>query len=88
MIKSVLSDEEWSGFLNRLPVWQPTEEPIILIAPHPDDETLGALNRRYRRAFEPGCSIGALTRHLALICDQVEAMDIAPSAVFIARELM
>jgi len=42
--------------------------------------------RRYRRAFEPGCSIGVLTRHLASICDQVEAMDIAPSAVSSARE--
>jgi protein-L-isoaspartate O-methyltransferase len=41
--------------------------------------------RRYRRAFEPGCSIGVLTAHLARICDQVQAMDIAPSAVRIAR---
>jgi 2-polyprenyl-3-methyl-5-hydroxy-6-metoxy-1,4-benzoquinol methylase len=43
-------------------------------------------HRRYRRAFEPGCSIGILTRHLATLCDQVEAMDIAPSAVSRARE--
>jgi 2-polyprenyl-3-methyl-5-hydroxy-6-metoxy-1,4-benzoquinol methylase len=42
--------------------------------------------RRYRRAFEPGCSVGVLTRRLASICDQVEAMDIAPSAVLSARE--
>jgi len=42
-------------------------------------------HRRYRRAFEPGCSIGALTVYLAEICDEVEATDIAPSAVEHAR---
>ena len=28
--------------LNRLPHWKPSEAPILLIAPHPDDEILGA----------------------------------------------
>ena len=41
---------------------------------------------RYRRAFEPGCSIGVLTSRLATICDQVDAMDISPTAVRHARE--
>jgi cyclopropane fatty-acyl-phospholipid synthase-like methyltransferase len=36
---------------------------------------------RYKRAFEPGCSIGVLTERLASICDFVEAMDISPIAV-------
>jgi 2-polyprenyl-3-methyl-5-hydroxy-6-metoxy-1,4-benzoquinol methylase len=45
--------------------------------------TLG--NRRYCRAFEPGCSIGILTAQLAAFCDRVEAMDISPTAVARAR---
>jgi protein-L-isoaspartate O-methyltransferase len=48
--------------------------------------TAALTHRRYRRAFEPGCSVGVFTRHLALISDRVEAIDIAPSAVSSARE--
>ncbi|MGA7313857.1 MAG: SAM-dependent methyltransferase [Silvibacterium sp.] len=48
--------------------------------------TLRALgDRRYRHAFEPGCSIGILTAQLATVCDRVEAMDISPTAVARAR---
>jgi len=48
---------------------------------------LNALSpRQYGRAFEPGCSIGILTAFLAQICDQVEAIDISPTAVRRARE--
>lgn len=36
---------------------------------------------RYRRAFEPGCSIGVLTGLLAPRCDSLLACDIAPAAV-------
>jgi SAM-dependent methyltransferase len=43
--------------------------------------------RRFQRAFEPGCSIGILTRSLASFCDRVEAVDISPTAVERAREL-
>jgi SAM-dependent methyltransferase len=44
--------------------------------------TMAALpNERYRSAFEPGCSIGAVTELLAERCDRVVAMDVAPSAV-------
>ena len=51
------------------------------------ESILAALrNRHYGRAFEPGCSIGVLTERLAGICDRVEAMDIAPTAVEQARE--
>jgi SAM-dependent methyltransferase len=42
--------------------------------------------RRFARAFEPGCSIGVLTERLASICDRVEAMDISPTAVRRAQE--
>lgn len=42
--------------------------------------------RRYKRAFEPGCSIGILTRDLADLCDRVEAIDISSSAVARAQE--
>jgi SAM-dependent methyltransferase len=36
---------------------------------------------RYRRAFEPGCSIGVLTRMLAGRCDAVLSCDVAAGAV-------
>jgi SAM-dependent methyltransferase len=49
--------------------------------------TLRALDhRRYKRAFEPGCSIGILTARLAAICDHVDSIDISPTAVERARE--
>lgn len=38
-------------------------------------------NRRYRHAFEPGCSIGTLTEQLALRCDHVTAVDVADAAL-------
>ncbi|MEZ0351069.1 SAM-dependent methyltransferase [Mycobacterium sp. pR1184] len=38
-------------------------------------------NRRYRHAFEPGCSIGVLTARLAQRCDHVTAVDVADVAV-------
>lgn len=44
--------------------------------------TMAALPRaRYRRAFEPGCSIGVLTEQLAQRCDAVLATDISGSAL-------
>jgi SAM-dependent methyltransferase len=46
---------------------------------------LSLQGRRYRRAFEPGCSIGVLTAKLASICDEVEASDISATAVEMAR---
>ncbi|MET9256506.1 class I SAM-dependent methyltransferase [Streptomyces sp. NPDC003717] len=46
------------------------------------DLTVAALPRpRYRRAFEPGCSVGELTRRLAARCDAVLACDrVGPAA--------
>jgi SAM-dependent methyltransferase len=41
--------------------------------------------RRYRRAFEPGCSIGALTERLAECCDEVVAIDFSATAAGEAR---
>jgi SAM-dependent methyltransferase len=50
-------------------------------------EILSALDhRRYRRAFEPGCSIGILTARLASICEHIDAIDISPTAVRRARQ--
>lgn len=40
---------------------------------------------RYRRAFEPACSVGELTVRLAERCDQVVACDRVDSAVATAR---
>lgn len=41
--------------------------------------------RRYRGAFEPGCSIGVLTERLAAYCDEVHAIDFSLSASAQAR---
>ncbi len=50
------------------------------------EEFLGEPDRRrFRRAFEPGCSVGILTERLAAICDEVVAIDISPTAVARAR---
>ncbi|CAN5309971.1 SAM-dependent methyltransferase [soil metagenome] len=37
--------------------------------------------QRYRSAFEPGCSIGVLTRLLAERCDRLLATDVAEAAL-------
>lgn len=41
---------------------------------------------RFRRVFEPGCSIGELTARLAARCGFVTAIDIAEAAVNTARD--
>jgi SAM-dependent methyltransferase len=49
------------------------------------DITVASLPRpRYRRAFEPGCATGLLTRQLAGRCDRVVATDRHPHAVAVA----
>lgn len=48
--------------------------------------TMAALPaRRYRSAFEPGCSVGVLTALLATRCDRLLATDVSPVAVQAAR---
>jgi SAM-dependent methyltransferase len=50
------------------------------------DATLAALPRpRYRRGFEPGCSIGVLTAGLAERCDELVATDLDDRALATAR---
>lgn len=50
------------------------------------DAALHAIShRRYGRAFEPGCSVGAFTRRLARICDEIVATDVSATAVKIAQ---
>ena len=51
------------------------------------DVTLASLTRpRYRRAFEPGCSVGVLTQRLAARCDELLATDVTPAAVDAASQ--
>lgn len=48
---------------------------------------LAALPReRYRRGYEPGCSIGVFTAHLAARCDQLLATDVAGAPLGTARD--
>ena len=42
MIVPLTSEVTWVGFLSHLPRWRPCGSPILIVAPHPDDETLGA----------------------------------------------
>jgi cyclopropane fatty-acyl-phospholipid synthase-like methyltransferase len=50
------------------------------------DATLDVLGtRRFIQALEVGCSIGVLTTRLAGCCEQLLALDFAPSAVAAAR---
>ncbi len=50
------------------------------------DAILAALApRRYKNAFEPGCSVGVLTERLAAVCNAVEAVDFSPTALERAR---
>jgi trans-aconitate methyltransferase len=49
--------------------------------------TVASLPReRYRRCYEPGCSVGLLTRLLAARCDEILAVDCVPEAVRTAAE--
>jgi predicted TPR repeat methyltransferase len=51
------------------------------------EATLEALPpRQFRRAFEIGCSIGVLTRHLASRCDELLAVDVSSIALRQAEE--
>jgi trans-aconitate methyltransferase len=51
--------------------------------------TVASLPReRYRRCYEPGASIGLLTRFLAPRCDEVLATDAIESAVVQGREIV
>lgn len=42
--------------------------------------------RRYRRAYEPGCGVGELTLALAERCDMVLASDFSEQAVQVAKK--
>lgn len=68
------SDDPW-GFVDR---WYERRKRALALAMLPE--------ARYARVFEPGCSIGVLTRELAARCDHLLATDIAPAAVAAARE--
>lgn len=58
------------GFEER---WYERRKYAISLAQLPD--------RRYRSAFEPGCSIGVLTEMLARRCDRLLSCDVAACAV-------
>lgn len=57
--------------------WYERRRYEITIALLPDE--------RYGRAFEPGCSIGELTRRLSERCDSVVSWDASATAVAAAR---
>lgn len=66
-------DDPW-GFRTR---WYERRKQAVTVAALPGE--------RYRRAFEPGCSVGALTVALAPRCDELLSVDLHPRAVAAAR---
>ena len=42
MIISRVGEDVWSDALAELPLWIPSSGPLLVVVPHPDDETLGA----------------------------------------------
>ena len=75
---TVLSSEaEWLSVLQDVPRWLPPRWPTIVIAPHPDDETLGAggLIAFQRRRGVP-VTIVAVTNGEAAYSDAVRLGDI------------
>lgn len=42
MVIPIVSESVWRDRLADLPIWKPARERTIVVAPHPDDETLGA----------------------------------------------
>jgi LmbE family N-acetylglucosaminyl deacetylase len=42
MIVPLVLEDEWLAALEDLPVWAPPPKRVVVLAPHPDDETLGA----------------------------------------------
>lgn len=42
MIVPIICEREWISLLEPLPCWRPQVKHVLVIAPHPDDETLGA----------------------------------------------
>lgn len=55
MIIPVTNEQEWESALANVPGWQPAPVPTIVVAPHPDDETLaaGGLIARLRSCGAP-----------------------------------
>jgi LmbE family N-acetylglucosaminyl deacetylase len=41
MLEPTVAEAEWMNVLGNLPVWNPPSLPTLIVAPHPDDETLG-----------------------------------------------
>jgi SAM-dependent methyltransferase len=63
------NSDPW-GFTER---WYEERKRAVTLASLPES--------RYRRAYEPGCSIGVLTHGLAQRCDSLLASDISPIAL-------
>lgn len=68
------SDDPW----NYVGDWYEQRKHLLTLACLPKE--------RYRRAFEPGCSIGVLTAGLAPRCERLVAADMSPTAVHRARQ--
>jgi hypothetical protein len=42
MIVPLVDEEEWNTLLSGRPTWSISKGAVLIIAPHPDDETLAA----------------------------------------------
>jgi LmbE family N-acetylglucosaminyl deacetylase len=70
MIVPHISENQWLKELDWLPSWEPPLSPMLVIAPHPDDETLGAGGLiAYQRSRGVDCRILAVTDGENAYCD-------------------
>ena len=51
MIAPLVLEDEWLAALKHLPVWDPPLLPLVVLATHPDDETLAVEASSPRTAF-------------------------------------
>lgn len=56
MIVPATSESTWEPILSRVPAWRPSRCDVLVLSPHPDDETLGA-GGLIARQVANGCKV-------------------------------
>jgi LmbE family N-acetylglucosaminyl deacetylase len=75
VIVPTTSEDSWLSLLRHLPRWHPSGLPILIVAPHPDDETLGAGG-----LIAAQCALGADVSVVAVTDGEHAYPDVSDSA--------